>query len=181
MDDMQQQGGATEATPEEQAQYDALVTKALELMYGDQSHDMVVERMKASSSNLPAMIGLLAANLARAGVAELRQQGQQVDDEIVAYAGFEIIAELMDLAQAIKLIPEGDDLEKIGHGAMYIAIRKYAELADKAGEVTDQDREDIRQGLQEQGLSGQEPPPEGQMAEQPAPQGGLLQQGAANG
>lgn len=147
MDEQQQQ--AVDATPEEQAQYDDLVTRAMELMYSDQTHDMVVERMRAMKDKPALMIGTLAANLARKAVEDIRAEGGQVEDEILAYAGFEIVAELIELAQAAGIVPKSEDDEPLGKGAMYVAIRAYAEMADKAGEVTDEDRAASKQMLEQ--------------------------------
>ena len=108
-------------TPDEQEQYDKVVTNALDYLSGE-GGDAALERMQAGDP--VEAIGKIAAQLGQAIVAAAAEAGVQIDDGVLFHAGREVVEALVDLGKAAGLL-EGteQEIEK----AFYVALQGYGE------------------------------------------------------
>lgn len=113
--------------PQAQAQYDAVMKQALGIIYGEQSKNMVLQKLQGGAEDLPLAIGHTAANVLQSVVGGIEKQGRSVPKPVIAGVAQEIVAELMEIAIAAKLMEEGQAKE-IAPQAMAAAKAEYAKL-----------------------------------------------------
>jgi hypothetical protein len=104
--------GSEAATPEEEAQMQALIEPVIGLIHGEGTGKKVVEMLKNGAQNLADAIGSLASQMLSVLQGEIEKQGKNIDDAVVMQAGELIVTELIDVAQAIGLV--GEDEESVG-------------------------------------------------------------------
>jgi len=100
--------GSEAATPEEEAQMEALIEPAMGLIHGEGTSSKVVEALKKGAQNLADTIGYLASQMLVVLQGEIEKQGKAVDDAVMMQAGELVVMELIEVAQAIGLAPEDE-------------------------------------------------------------------------
>lgn len=122
------------ATPEEQALYKQVVENAVEVIYpkgDDMLAPKLIEALQAGEN--PVMnLALAAVSVVRGLKESARAAGQDIPDEILYYAGSEVIEVIAEAAEAAKIAEYSEeDLER----ALFIAADIYREQAAAAGEI----------------------------------------------
>lgn len=114
-----------------QKQYDSVVMAALGILYGEMSRDMVLQKLEGGADNLPQVIGHTAAMVLKSVVEGIKQKGREVPREVIAGAGQEVVAEVMEIAIAAKLLPK-EEAETVGKAAMAEARKVFEGQGAKA-------------------------------------------------
>jgi hypothetical protein len=146
MPDGDEGGAPTEqATPQEAAQFDALMKPVTEAIHGKGSA-ATLAKLKAGGQDLATTIGEMAAQMILAVTLEIKKSGGEVSDTIKFQVGQEIVIDLIEVAEAAALIPDEDDEIKgeLFKNSMLNAIGSYGDEAAKAGLI---DREQAKQDL----------------------------------
>jgi hypothetical protein len=149
-----QQGDATSSaddsdqsavTPEEQHQYDQVVTNALSVIYpqgegGDaQVSPSVLKGLNGSESpimNLATTAVTMVIHLRDSA----KQAGHPISDDVLFHAGLQIVQELAEVADAAKI---HDYTDKEIEQSFYQALDMYRTAAEKTGDVN---ADDLKQG-----------------------------------
>ena len=142
-------GGEVPASEEEQAQYELVVSRALSFMHGD-GQEGVLKTL--GSAETPAQgVGLVTAKFARMAKKSARDQGKDIDDEVLLNAASEIVEDLMELGQEAKVFQFEDEQEaqEQTEESLLWAMKYYGMEALEAGEL---DMEQAKQAMQ-QGLA----------------------------
>ncbi len=104
--------GSEAATPEEEAQMQALMEPILGLIHGPDTSKNVVAMLKSGAQELGDTIGGLASQMLSVLQTEIEQQSKAIDDAVLMQAGEMIVMELIEVAQAAGLV--GEDEESVG-------------------------------------------------------------------
>lgn len=173
------QENGEQASPQEQQQYNDLVTGGMTLLYKDENAAVGVAKAlkaQAADSDLATAIGQQAAKIMLALTRGLKEQGLQPDPDVVLNAGVEIISEVADIAQVAKLL-DNADYDKTVQDASYEATRYYGEQEMKSGGITPE-----MQKQAQAEVAAQAPKDQGSLAgmsQQPAPEQQPPAQGAS--
>ena len=97
----------------------------------------------------------------RAAVGGMEQRGVQPSEDVTFAAGQEVLAELVELAVAIKLVPEEQE-EKLFHDSAFEAVKAYGEAEQESGEITPEARQEAQQFMQQQMQAEQQSQPQAQ-------------------
>ena len=127
------------ASPNEQSQYDDLVTGGMTLLYKDANATVMLGKKlqsDAKETNVSTAIGRQAAIIMLSIVRGLKQQGLVPDPDVVLNAGVEILAEIAEIAQTIPGLLPNEQYDKVIQEASYEASRYYGEKELEAGEIT---------------------------------------------
>lgn len=114
-------------TPEEQAQYDDFMDKALQLAYNAKFFPQLLERITKASSPVEGLAAVTVAVVKR--VAD--SGGQKYGGDVVFKAGTEL---LEDLAQTASKAGTHDFTEQELEGALYRAMDMYREQSGDLGQ-----------------------------------------------
>jgi hypothetical protein len=145
--------GSEEATPEEEAQMEALLGPVMGLIHGPNTSKQVVQMLKSGAQDLADTIGKLASQMLSVLQSEVEKQGRAIDDAVLMQAGELIVTELIDVAQAAGLAPEDEEsVGKLFEAAILAGLQAHGKaMGDKNGIAPDQARQQL-EGL----LSGAE-------------------------
>ena len=140
-----------QATPQEQAQYDDIVTGGMAILY--QTPDMasnVAKRLRDESKDkgIANAIGQQAATIMLAVTGGLKQQGANPDPDVVLNAGVEILTEIAEIALAVKLMTN-DQYDKVIEEASYEATRFYGEKELAAGGISPETQKEAQRVVSE--------------------------------
>ena len=140
-----------QATPQEQAQYDDIVTGGMAILY--QTPDMasnVAKRLRDESKDkgIANAIGQQAATIMLAVTGGLKQQGAHPDPDVVLNAGVEILTEIAEIALAVKLMTN-DQYDKVIEEASYEATRFYGEKELAAGGISPETQKEAQRVVSE--------------------------------
>jgi hypothetical protein len=142
-------GEAPNVSPEEQQSYDIVVKAALHQIWtDDQSHRVIVDKLKASGDNIAAGIGHTAAMMLLSLSRGAQEQGRMVPDEVLIPAGQEICAELLELSIALGLVQpsESDDTYK---KAVLEGVKVYGTAQLQEGKISAEDMDGASQELKQ--------------------------------
>jgi hypothetical protein len=124
--------GQPNATPEEQWQYDTLVSGVMRFMYGP-GRDGILRRMSIGRD--PAMsIGQITARLGIGQALSAQAAGQKIEDSVLFHAGHEIVSQLAELAEAAGIA--GAD-SKLVDRAFFYALDAFESEAKKRGLINE--------------------------------------------
>ena len=132
-ENVEQSAGTEQASPQEEAQAEALMQPVMNLLHG-KGAQATLEKLKAGKADLPGAIGMMAAQMMIAVEQAVGKGGGKVEDSVKMEVGQEIVVDLVEIAAAAGLI--GDDDESKGalfKPAMMNAIGAYGDMAAKAG------------------------------------------------
>ena len=178
-----------QATPQEQAQYDDIVTGGMAILY--QTPDMasnVAKRLRDESKDkgIANAIGQQAATIMLAVTGGLKQQGANPDPDVVLNAGVEILTEIAEIALAVKLMTN-DQYDKVIEEASYEATRFYGEKELQAGGISPETQKEAQRVVSENmpkdkgslaGMTQQQPQQQAQPQASGASLAQMTQQGA---
>lgn len=164
-----------QASPQEQAQYDDLVTGGMAILYQNENTASDIARKlksEAEEKGLSNAIGQQAAIIMLSLTRGLKQQKLVPDPDVVLNAGVEILSEIADIAQQAGLLPN-EQYDKTIEEASYEATRFYGDQELKAGEITPEMRQQAQQAVSAD-QQGQQPKPQpGSLAQMTQPQGAM--------
>lgn len=135
------------ATPEEQAQYDLVVARAMKFMHGE-GRDQTLKML--GSGETPAQsIGATAAMIAKAIKQSADQAGKPIDPDVLFHAGAEIVEELSAYGEAAGVFQfaSPEESERQTEEGLFHALKIYGEGEIASGEA---DQEAAMRTVQEQ-------------------------------
>jgi len=145
----QEQG--EQATPQEQAQYDDIVTGGMAILY--QTPDMasnVAKRLRDESKDkgIANAIGQLTGTLMFSTVGGLKQKGAIPDPDTVLEAGVNVLAEVVDFALAARLVTN-EQYDKVTEEASYEATRFYGQKELESGGISPETQKEAQRVVSE--------------------------------
>lgn len=123
---------APNVSPEEQAQYDAMVNNGLEMIYPEgKLGDGVRQALQAGNDPKAALAGaavLIVKELVKSAAAA----GQPLGDDVVYHGGFELIQELAEVSGKADIHEyNAEEIE----GAWYQALDQYRAMGEQDGSI----------------------------------------------
>ena len=124
-------------TPEEQAAYDKVVVGAQSMIWSEETMPAVLGKLRdfARQKGPAFAIGHTAAMILASQRANAEEAGEKLDDELLLAAGAEVVAELLEIAVAAKLVKPADE-ERVYNEAMPEGTRIFGEDDLKEGRIT---------------------------------------------
>jgi len=141
LDDMDE----TAVSPEEQREYDQIVTKAAEFVY--KAPEKVLAAINNTDVPIHQAVGRVMANIGQAIEKSAEAAGQKLSPDTMFHAGSEIAAVILDLgieAGILPIDPESDEYQKILGMSLMEATKAFGErmIADpKKGPMYREDAE----------------------------------------
>jgi hypothetical protein len=114
------------ATPEQQQQYDAVMLAARGIIYSDQGAPMVLQKLAGGRDNLGETIGHTAAMILSSVKGGIENKGRQVPNEILFHADQELVADLVEIADASNML-DGADKKKVSNEAFLNSAKTFSE------------------------------------------------------
>jgi hypothetical protein len=138
-------------TPQEQQQYNDIVTAGLSMIYSNPDNArniaMKLQEDAQAKGGIANAIGQQAATIMLSVVRGLKKQGAMPDPDVVLNAGAEVLSEVFEIAERTGQVPQ-DQSEQIMQDAMYEGTRYYGEQEQKAGEITPEMQAQARQAVE---------------------------------
>ena len=138
-------------TPQEQQQYNDIVTAGLSMIYSnpDNARNIATKLQEDAKAKggIANAIGQQAATIMLSVVRGLKKQGAMPDPDVVLNAGTEVLSEIFEIAERTGQVPQGQS-EQIMQDAMYEGTRYYGEQEQKAGEITPEMQAQARQAVE---------------------------------
>lgn len=101
---------ANTVSPEEQAQYDQLVTKALDLIDGPKTQRAILDQMNQKDMPVYQAVGRTAAMMAMALEQQAKASGIELSGDVIFHAAKDyILPELFTIGEAAKILPTPKD------------------------------------------------------------------------
>lgn len=157
---------ANQASPEEQAQYNQYVGRAMQLIYDkkffphlvDMLHGGAEKGQQAANDN--GMSGP-QAGLAHAAVMVLqrvgsaaKEAGQAISPDVVLHGGAEVFSQLAEISDKAGISNYAEDRDAL-EGAFFAAIDLYLKQAAQAGDVDQQAAQQQLEQLKQMDQSGE--------------------------
>jgi hypothetical protein len=152
-------------SPEEQAQYEAFVTTALNLITDDKAEAALLKSLGGSKDPILSLAST-ALNVVKRVEAAAAAKGTEVPGEIILHGGEEIVSALAKMAEAAQIHAY---TPKEIEGAFYRAADMYREEKQAAGQIDQKGAAEDIEELKRAEQAGQLPP---QFAEAAAAMGG---------
>lgn len=138
-------------TPQEQQQYNDIVTAGLSMIYSNPDNArniaMKLQEDAQAKGGIANAIGQQAATIMLSVVRGLKKQGAMPDPDVVLNAGTEVLSEIFEIAERTGQVPQGQS-EQIMQDAMYEGTRYFGEQEQKAGEITPEMQAQARQAVE---------------------------------
>jgi len=147
--------GTEQATEKEQAQYDLIVSRAVNYIHGN-GKDQVDKLLSAGNS--PAeTIGQATATIVKQIATSISDQEGKLGDGVLFHAGLEIVEVLTDYGMGTGKFSFTDDeeMEQQIQEAFLQAIRIYGEAGLKDGTIGDAEKQEAEK-LMDQGVRSEE-------------------------
>lgn len=163
-------------SPQEQKQYDAVMLQARGMIYGDPKKPdnligfrTILEKLGSGKKDIGVTIGHTAAMIIRSIQTGIQQQGKKVPGDILFHAGMEVVAELIEIAEAANIMSKSQEA-KVKKQALFEGMRVFG-IVQKTPPPQQPQQPQQPQAAQAQPL---------QPAQSPQPQGivGAAMQGA---
>lgn len=149
-------------TPQEQAQYDTIVTGALKMIFDPKGIGQIITKLAAGGTQQIAQtIGHTAAMILQSLEGGVKQQRKDVDPAILFHAAGDVIQSLIEVAISCKLMtPEQtDDVTK---RAMFEGLKVWQTKMQADGEMTPEVSQQAASDLKNMAQQGQQAgPPQG--------------------
>lgn len=144
--------GEEQATPEEQAMYDLVVSRAVKYMHGP-GRDSVLKMMGSAKSPAEG-VGQAAVMIVKTIKASIKNQKKELPEGVLFHAATEIITNLMAMGEARGLFQfdSEEDQQKQTEEALMIGLKLYGEEGLQTGEL---DRGEAQRQMQE-GLASEQ-------------------------
>lgn len=137
---------AANVTPQEQALYDFVMVQAHENLYSEQGVKSLMEKFSSMKDRIPFAVGHTAAMLMRSVGGGLEQNGIPVDQNVLFHAGTELVADIVEIAVAAKIIPE-EQAAEVGQQAIFEGLKAYGEQEMRSGKLTPEKQQAARADL----------------------------------
>lgn len=161
--------GQANVTPEEQKQYESIITIALNQIYSERGFPIVIKKL-GSFVDRPAFgIGHTAAMLLMSVKKGIEQKGGTVPDDVLFSAAQEVVSDLVDIAVGANVIDK-ETGDKIGEEAFYEGMKAYGQAMQDNGEITPELQDQAKQELADSGRPLPEQSPQSQSTQQPPQQ-----------
>lgn len=126
-----------EASPREQRLYDVMMEALTKMIHGKKSSKTVADQLKSGGTEmLDQTIAQMALTMFTAVERKIEQAGQELTDSVRLEVATDLLAELIELAVVLKLIP--DEEQAVGQvmgGALDIMVSQYANQRRSEGKV----------------------------------------------
>lgn len=139
--------GESNVSPEEQAQYDIVITAARGILFGEATFKVVMDKLSGGKAEIGKTIGHTAAMVITSIKGGVEKQGREVPGDILFHAGEEVVADLIEMAVAAKLMQEADS-ERVTKEALFEGLKVFGE-GEIAKGVTPEKRAAAQQEVSE--------------------------------
>lgn len=129
-------GEEEQPPPEEQAQYDQFVTRALQFINGPKTLDVVLKSMNEGSRPVYENVGRQAARIAHNIVQTAERAGTKISPDVIFHGGQEIVAELLEVGEEAGIfdVPEDKEQNEL-EMAFMSAVEHYGRMLKERGEA----------------------------------------------
>ena len=161
----QDSGAAQPASPEEQAQYNQFVGRAMELIYNEKMFPQVVEMLRGGSNDgqdqqgsgvsgpahgLANATAMIIARVYKAAT----DAGANLSPDVVFHGGTEIFGQLAEISDKAGISDYANDRDKL-EGAYFLAVDTAMQQLRKAGVVDEASAKQALQQLQQVDAKGE--------------------------
>lgn len=156
----QQDLESDQATPQEQAQYDEIVTRMMSMIHDPQTGKSIVDAMKGGQRSVGSAVASAAEKLILFAKESSKAQGVEFAPEALREAfGKEIIPELVDVGEAEGLWElDEKEYEKAVQDSVMLATKRVGETMIRNGTIPQSEAQDF---LSSQGVEVSDMIPEG--------------------
>jgi hypothetical protein len=122
-------GEQPNVSPEEQAQYDQFVANGMKLIFNEKVAPALIQRLQADPNPIHGLAATSVMIVSKL-VESARQNGKEIDPDVIMHGGTEIMSSVAELAKAAKIHDfTPDEQEK----AFYAAADMYTDQQAKNG------------------------------------------------
>ncbi|MFN8828843.1 MAG: hypothetical protein ACK50Q_01150 [Labrys sp. (in: a-proteobacteria)] len=141
------------ASPEEQADYERLVTNAMKVVYGDgEVNPQILDTLQAGDDPIAAL-GEATATVVMSLIRSARKAGKELSADVLFHAGTEIFEDLANLATEAGIHDFNNDPDAL-EGAFFIALDRVRLMQEQDGSLDKPAAESDLQALQQEDQSG---------------------------
>jgi hypothetical protein len=144
-DDSQQD--TPNVTPQEQQQYDTVVTACLQLIFGKGTFPEVVNRLVTGQNSIALTIGHMSAMIMQSVNGGVLKAGRQIPANVMFGAGQELVSAVVDLAVHLNLMKQAD-FQKVYQASLFEGMRVWGLAMGHNGSITPQLQQESQQALQ---------------------------------
>lgn len=138
------------ASPEEQQQYDLFVSQVYQLIYGPHSGDLVEQAIqKATPDNIVMVLANTAAKSIISVEKSAKEGGADLPDDVVFHGGAEIVSDLVDYAAKMGKVTEQQHDDIINQVA-FQTIKIYGDQALAEGLITPEQQAQAKEHMQQE-------------------------------
>lgn len=146
-------GETQQATPEEQAQYDHFVAKAMDLTYTKEFMPQVLGMLQGEGDPVEGLARATALIVARVQSAA-EQAGEKLPGDVILHAGTEILEDLAELSKEAGIKDYSEDPDAL-EAAYFRALDQYRVMMQDAGKIDQGSAQRDMAQLQEMDKNGQ--------------------------
>jgi len=123
-------------SPQQQGQYDAVMLAARGQIFGDPTKPdetpfkMVLQKLAAGKTEIANTIGDTAAKVMTSVNGAFQEKGRAIPGDVLLHAGQELVQDLVQVAAAAKLIPEGAAPQVVKQ-AIFAGLKTFGEAQIK--------------------------------------------------
>lgn len=118
--------GSSNVSPEEQKQYDIVMTAARGILFGEATFKTVMDKLSGGKDEMGKTIGHTAAMVITSIKGGIEKQGRSVPEDILFHAGEEVVSDLIEMAVAAKLMQESE-AEAVTKQALFEGLKVFGE------------------------------------------------------
>ena len=134
-------------TPDEQAQYDTVVTACLGLIFGKGIFPEVVHRLVYGQTNIAVTIGHMSAMIMQSVNGGMQKAGKQPTSDVLFGAAQEVCSSICDLAVHLHLMTQ-DQFQKVYQASFFEGMRVWGLSMGHSGAITPELQQESQQALQ---------------------------------
>jgi hypothetical protein len=133
--------GTVKASPEEQHQYNQMVTKAKQFIHGKQSRDAVLKMLNLPGKPAYENIGRAAANIVQMIEKSAESSGMQLSQDVMVHGGMAIVQDLLNTAKTAGVLGKVDEsqLPHLFQLSVLEAVKQYGQSMIAAGNAPTND------------------------------------------
>lgn len=154
--------GMANASPQEQAMYNAFVIAAETLIFQPPYRDATLQKLKDEAANPALGIGHTAAMIALSIQGGAKKEGQDIPDDVMYAGGQEVVADLLEVAIAAGIVKQADR-DKVYKEAVFQGLKAFGDHEKMSGQLTPQVQQQAKAAMQTMTGAPQAPtaPPSG--------------------
>lgn len=130
--EMQPSDGMQQASPEEQEQYERFVTRAIQLIYADETLPAILDTLRTEDPKMGLATAAVSVISRVASMAD--QAGTKLSPDVVMEAGGTILEDLANLATKAGIHDFESDPDSL-EGAFFEALDQFRGVLTEAGEI----------------------------------------------